>query len=575
MTVALRLLKLGRGRAGLLSLGVLLSFLTAACGAALLVSSAYLISAAALRPPVLALLVAIVAVRAFALGRAVLRYLERLVSHDAALGLLADVRCWFYDRLEPLAPAGLAGYRTGDVLARLVGDIEGLRDYFIRGLGPPLTSAAMLALAAAFAGLLLAPAGAVLALGMALGGAAVPLLVRHLARSIGPPLTRARAELGAELVELLEGAPDLVAFGCEGARQERLLRVDRRLRRLSGASAAVVGLGNGLLVVLAGLSVAGILLVAITAVRSGAMDGIVIGALALLPLAAFEAIQPLSSAFDHLDGQLEAGRRLFAVVDQDPAVRVPVHPLPPPAPGVLALEDAWLSYGRGAAPALCGVDLCLAPGRRVALVGPSGAGKTTITSVLVRFRDLDAGRATLDGQDLRDYRPDEVRRVIGLVTQQVHIFNTSVLENIRLARPSASLADIEAAARRARLLEWVSSLSRGWDTPVGERGAQVSGGQRQRIALARAFLADFPILLLDEPAAQLDPVTARELMSDILANSGAGGLLVITHRLIEMERMDEIVVLGRGRVVERGTHEQLLAACGLYRLMARDHSGKS
>lgn len=201
----------------------------------------------------------------------------------------------------------------------------------------------------------------------------------------------------------------------------------------------------------------------------------------------------------------------------------------------------------------------------MALVGPSGAGKTTVAAVLVRFRDLDEGRASLSGRDLRDYRSDDVRRVVGLVTQDVHLFNGTILENVRLARPHATREEIEDVAERARVLDWVRSLPAGWDTPVGERGLEVSGGERQRIALARALLARFPILILDEPTAQLDPPNANAFMEDLLRSSEGATLLVITHRLQAMERMDEIVVLNEGRVTERGRHEELVAIRGLYR----------
>jgi thiol reductant ABC exporter CydC subunit len=565
----MRLLALGRRRRGALALAVLCGSLTIVAGVGLLATSAYLVSQAALRPPILSLMVAIVCVRAFAIARPLLRYAERLVSHDAGLRLLADLRTWFYERLEPLAPAGLGAHRSGDLLARAVGDVEGLQDLFVRSLAPWLVALVTVAVLVAAAWLFLPAAAVALAAGMALAGLVAPLLVRRLSRRCGPRLTCARARLTTELVELFEGAPEIVAFGCQAERVARVQEMSWRLRRLEMADAALSGLGGGQGVLLSGLTAGAVLLLAVPAVRAASLDGVLLAALALLPLAAFEAVAPLPGAYQGLDRQLEAGRRVLAIAGLPPPVEEPARPGPLPAPGRLTLEAGRLRYSPDLPWALDGVDLWLEPGRRVAVVGPSGAGKSTLASVLVRFLDLDSGRARLGGRDLRDYRSEDVRRIVGLVPQDVHLFNTSILENIRLARPGASLEEVESAAGRARLLPWLRSLAQGWDTRVGERGARVSGGQRQRIGLARALLAGFPILILDEPTAQLDHDSARGLVQEFLAATATTALLLITHRLYEMERMDEIVVLDRGCVVERGAHRQLLDLDGAYSRMWR------
>ncbi len=307
------------------------------------------------------------------------------------------------------------------------------------------------------------------------------------------------------------------------------------------------------------------LLLGLGAVRQGRLEGVLLGTLALLALGSFEAILPLADAARRLVAGLAAGRRLFEMASLPPPVTDPARPVPgPPSACRLTVERARLRYAPNRPWALDGVDLELNAGARVALVGPSGAGKTTLAQVLVRFRELDGGVITLDGHPLQAYRAEDVRRAIGLLEQEPHLFTTNLLENLRLARPGASMAEIEAAAARARILAWVRSLPAGWETPVGEAGVQLSAGQRQRIALARALLAGFRLLILDEPFAHLDPATARALADDLLGQEGPG-VLLITHRLYGMERLDEIVVLEEGRVTGRGTHDHLLATHGLYR----------
>jgi thiol reductant ABC exporter CydC subunit len=526
-------------------LSVGLGALAVACGVGLLTMSGYLISRAAEHPPVLALTVTIVVVRFFGLARPLARYLDRLASHDLALRALGRIRTGFYRRIEPLAPAQLEDFRRGDLVSRLVGDVDALQGLYLRGIGPPLVAALAAAGCIAGAAALLPLAGAILAAGLVVGGVGVPILAAALGRAAGSRQAAARGELTAELVECLRGAPELVVYGREADRLEAVRRADRELARLARKDALVAGLADGLAVLVAGLTLAGVLAAAVSAHSAGTLDRVLIATLALLALSSFEAVSPLPAAARELSATLTAGRRVLAVFDREPAVRDPDEPLPRPsilAP--VALEGVTARYPAAEQPVFRGLDLRLEPGRRVALVGPSGAGKSTVASLLLRFLDPAAGRVTIAGHDIREYRAEDVRRTFAFAGQDAHLFNSTIRANLSLARPGASDAELLAALHRARLGDWVAALPDGLDTLVGEEGTQLSGGQRRRLVLARALLADAPVLVLDEPTAHLEAEVARAIVDDLLEATADRSLLLITHRPEGLERMDEIVELG-------------------------------
>ncbi|HMI72036.1 MAG TPA: thiol reductant ABC exporter subunit CydC [Solirubrobacteraceae bacterium] len=527
------------------ALAAALGALTVIFGTGLMATAGYLISRAAERPAILSLTVAIVGVRLFGLARPLARYLERLASHDLALRVLGRVRVRVYRRIEPLAPGQLEGYRHGDLLARMVADVDALQNLHLRAVGPPLVALLAGGVAVGVAAAFLPAAALVLAAGLVAGGVAVPALAGALGRRAGRRQAAARGELSAELVELLRAAPELVAYGAEEAALARLRRADRALVRLARRDALVGGVADGAGLVVVGATVAGVLAVAIGASADGHLDRVLIATLALLALASFEAVQPLAAAARELSATLAAGRRLLELVDRDAAVVDPATPAAPPRwPFTVALEGVRARHAPGERPALDGISLRLEPGRRVALVGASGAGKTTAVSLLLRFLDPEAGRVTLSGRDLRAYRQEDVRRAIAVAGQDSYVFAASVRENVRLARPDAGDGEIELALRRARLWPSVARLPDGLDTPVGEDGRELSGGERQRLVLARALLADAPVLVLDEPTAHLDPATARDLVRDVFDAAGDRSVLLITHRPEGLDRVDEIIRIG-------------------------------
>jgi ATP-binding cassette, subfamily C, bacterial CydC len=525
---------------------VLLGALAVGFGIGLMTAAGYLISRAAEQPPILSLTVAIVAVRFFGLARPVARYLERIVSHDVALRSLSRLRARFYERIEPLAPAQLEGYRRGELLHRMVGDVDALQGLYPRALGPPAVAAVVSVAAVSAAATVLPEAAAILAAGLLVASVAVPLLAWGASRSAGRRQAAARAELTAELVEILRGAPELVAHGREDDALARVSAADEELVRLGRRDAFAAGAAHALMILVAGATVAGVLAVAVAAHAAGGLDRVLVATLALLAFASFDAVSSLPAAARELSGLLAAGRRVLETAEREPLVRDPDEPRPgSPRRAPVALEGVSARYG-DERPVLSGFDLRLEPGRRVALIGPSGAGKTTVTSLLLRFLDPVEGRVTIAGHDVREYSQADVRATFALTGQDAYLFDSTIRENLRLARVDATEAELCVALERARLGEWFASLPDGLDTPVGEEGTMLSGGQRQRLALARALLADAPVLLLDEPTAHLDPPTARALMDDVLDAAGDRAVLLVTHRPEGLERMDEVVSLSPG-----------------------------
>ena len=501
--------RLARPPAGWLAASVLLGALAVAFGIGLMTSAGYLIARAAERPAILSLTTVIVAVRFFGLARPVARYLERVVSHDLAFRVLARLRLRFYERIEPLAPAGLEAYRRGDLVSRMVGDVDTLQNLYLRGLGPPLVAILAALPRVGVAAAILPAAAIVLAAGLLV--AASPLWS-------SPPFSAAPQGPGRWL---RGGCPpssssSFVArpsSSCTGVRRRRCAASARETTLWPGlptATRSPRAPPTHSAIVVTGLTTVAVLAVAVSAHASGELDRTLVAALALLSLASFEAVALLPPAARELSAVLGSGRRVLELTDREPAVQDPRDPLPtPPGTPAIALEGVSARYSDAEPPALEHVDLTLEPGRKLALVGPSGVGKTTVVRLLLRFLDPYEGRVTLAGQDVRRLRQEDVRRAIAVAGQDAYLFSTSIRENVRLGRPQASDAEVDAALRRAKVGDWVSSLPDGAETLVGEEGTQLSGGQRQRVALARALLSEAPVLVLDEPTAHLDHADGR------------------------------------------------------------------
>ena len=560
-----RTVQLARPVGGRLLVATLLGAGAVAADIGLIATAAWLISTASTHPNQSALALAIVGVQFFGLTRGFLRYGERLVGHDAAFRLLADLRVTVYRHLERLAPAGLPAFRRGDLLTRIVRDVDSLQDLIIRVVPPFGTAVLVGGGTVLLMWWMLPAAGLILALALALAATVVPVLTGVLARRREARFGAARGELAAAVVDLTEGAAELVAFGAMDSQLETIRRRDAELTAIAGRSAGTAGVGLALTTLLAGLACWGCLLVGIPAVVSGALNPVDLAVITLVPLAAFEIVVGLPVATQAMQRVRQSAARVFEVSDARTPVRDPEAAAPVPA-GLadLLVDSVGVRYPDAAHPALRDVDLHLPAGRRVALVGPSGAGKSTLAWVAVRFLEYQAGSVALGGHPIESLAGDELRGVVGLVDQDAYLFDATIAENLRVGRREATDRELVAVLGRVGLADWLRGLPDGLDTDTGARGSHLSGGQRQRVALARALLADFPVLVLDEPAEHLDVSAADALTADILQVSGDRSLLLITHRLAGLESVDEILLLDGGTVVERGTHQGLLVAGGRY-----------
>ncbi len=546
-----RLVSLAKPLRGRLVVAALAGALATGCGVALLAVSGFLLARASQHPDIAALSVAVVAVRALSIGRGGFRYAERLASHDVAFRVLAKVRVAIWRRLEAVAPAGLPAFHSGDLLTRLVGDVDSTQDLFIRGLNP-LFAAVLVGCGAVLTCLALVNrAGLILAAGLIVGIAAVPRLCVRTSRRVSRRAAVARGQLGSAVTDLLSGAADLEAFGARDYAMARTEAAGSELSVCSIRLGSAAGLGAALPALVAGLTVWSVLLLGVDAVGAGTINRVPLAVATLTAMAAFEAVTILPAAAIALNQSRASARRITEIIDAPTPVSDPADPLPLPAgPVTISLRNVCVRYDTGAPMALDHFNLDLPPGRRIALVGPNGAGKSTVAAVLLRFHGLTDGSVTITGEsgphELSAYRTDDIRTVIGGCPQDPHLFDTTIAENLKLARLDATDEDLLQACHQVGLATWLASLPAGLDTPVGQNGAAVSGGQRQRIALARTLLANPQVLILDEPTAHLDPEARRAFLTDLFAATTGRSVLLITHDLADLEDTDEIVVLDHG-----------------------------
>ena len=554
-----------RGHLARLVLGTLAGVVAAGAAVGLMALSGWFIAAAAVAglAPATAVLfnffLPSIGVRLFAILRTAARYAERVFTHEATFRILESLRVWFYRRIEPLAPAGLWRFRSGDILNRIVSDIEALDNLYLRVLSPAavalLVALLVCALLAAFDGGIAATTGLLLAL----AGIGVSAAAARAGAAAGSAIAARSADLRVRLVEGLQGLAEIILFGAIAEHLDRtdqsqsdLIAAERRMAFIQGGATAAVSL-------LSGTAVLAVLYVGSGLVAGGRLYGATLVLIVLAVMAAFETVVGLPAAGQFLSRTRAAGRRLLEVVESPPVVAFAASS-PAASDGFDVTFDGVIFRYRPELPrALDAVSLTIPQGRRVAVVGESGAGKSTLASLLVRFFDPEAGAIRIGGRDIRTLDEPDLRRAIVVLSQQSHLFSATIRENLLIAKRDVGEAELRKALAAARLIDFVDALPDGIDTWVGEAGQLVSAGQARRLAAARAILRASPIWVLDEPTEGLDRVTEAELVHSLLGLTAGRTVLWITHRLVNLQQMDGIIVLDRGRVADLGTHAELLA----------------
>jgi ATP-binding cassette subfamily C protein CydC len=558
-----RVLRLAQPRARWFLPGLAAGVLSAGSAVALLASSAWLITRAAEQPPILFLSLGVVGVRAFALGRSAFRYLERVWGHDAAFRQLAELRTGVFERLVPLAPAGLGGTGRGDLLARLTRDVDDLQDLPLRVVQPLATAGIVAILSVAGVWMLLPAAGMILAACLFVTALIGTLTSGWLAATAERNLAPLRGALAGAVLEIIENLDVLIAFEALDARMTSLAGIDQRLRRATLRRSLGVGVQAAVASLLAGLATVLVLTAGIPALENasgaGGLSGPGFAVIVLVPMAVFEVFNTVPLALGAWRTVRSSAERVATAVpaqipneiplDTEPLSSLPAFPSSERRSGgalpLIEIAGFGATWPGESTPAVSGVDLRLAPGDRVHLAGSSGAGKTTLAHAMVRLIDY-TGSYRIGGVEASDLSPSQVRTVVGLCEQRPWLFDDSIRQNLLFARDTATDADLLAVLDRVGLGTWTQARG-GLDARVGERGALVSGGQAQRIALARALLADFPVLIVDEPTANVDAEQGDALVRDILAATASDNraVLLISHTQVPDELVTRRIELGQ------------------------------
>ena len=532
--------------------------LSALCAVALLAASGYLITRAAEHPPILYLTLVMVGVRAFALGRAALRYVDRLAGHDASFRQLAVVRTEMYRRLVSVAPAGLGATGRGDLLTRLVTDTDRLQDLPIRVVGPLVSSGTVAALSVVAVALVSWPAALVLLAALVVAALLGTVVTRSVARRSDEQTAADRGRVADLVLDTVRTLDVFAAYGTLDERLRHIAELDARVTRAVRRRGTVESLVGALVGLVAGAAVVGILAVGAPAVVTGALDGPLWALAVFVPLALFEVVGGVPLAVLTLRRVRAAADRVEQVVPADVPAGIVAEPDEPADPGALdvtgpvtvAVRGLSVQWPGAAEPAVDDVSFDLRPGEVVVLEGPSGAGKSTLVDALVRFVE-HRGSYTLDGVEARDMHPDAVRARVGLIEQDPFVFDQTVRQNLLFARETATDDDLLAVLDRVGLGEWVRRRG-GLDAPVGERGSLVSGGQAHRLALARALLHAFPVLVLDEPTADIDPDLGDAVLRDLVGAARTDGrtVVIVSHVPVAEDLVDRTLRMRDGRLLD-------------------------
>lgn len=560
-----RLTKLLYPYRGWMLLGILLSSITLLANIALMAVSGWFIASMAIAgiagvsmnyfsPAAM--------IRGAAIFRTAGRYGERLVTHEATFRLLSSLRLWFYRHLEPLVPAALEDIRSGDLLSRIRADIDMLDNLYIRIIVPVSVACIGVTLTTWVMSRYHPSLAIVLFTLLVLAGVILPIVMAYLGNRPGKEVVSQSSLLRTQVVDSVQGMAELTVYGALDDSAEQVSKSSAAWIAAQKKMGRVSGLAQAGMLLFSNLAVWFVILLAVPMAsvslgHAAVIEPAELAMLALFTLAAFESVMPLPEAF-RLLGQVQASaKRLFAIIDREPPVKQPAHAADKPENFSIKLQDVTFRYPTGSAPVLQSINLELPPGKKLAIVGPTGSGKSSLIQLLLRYRPAQSGTILLGETALENYRSEQLHQWFAVVPQKVHLFNTTIRNNLLLARPDASQEELDHACRIAQISEFIQQQPQGYDTWVGETGIKISGGQARRIAIARALLRDFECLILDEPGEGLDKKTERDVISALLEELGDRSLLLITHSRVGLDQVDEIMVLENGQCIDTGSYREL------------------
>jgi ATP-binding cassette, subfamily C, bacterial CydC len=545
-------------------LSILLGIATISAGIGMLGTSAFLIASAALHPSISELQVAIVGVRFFGISRAGFRYLERLVSHSVNLRVLSRLREWFYEKVEASPPAELHTRKAGDLLNRVMGDLEVLENFYVRVVSPVVVAFVVAAGVSLFLGIYDARLGFIMAAGLTLNGLILPILSILITRPLAKKMLEMRSDLSSRTVEWLQGLEELQSSSADGRWMRGILEKGKEGGVWQTRISILNGVNSGLGVLILNLTLLALLWVAIPLVTNGDINGVSLSVILLMGMAGFESVANLPQAAVMFNSSLEAAKRIFELGENQQSEKIYLSPDESWKPVNLEVKDLCFEYRDGENFQLQDIAFSLAPGKKLALVGSSGSGKTSLVNLILQFWTPQEGMISLGQMDSSRMDPYRVRSYFAVISQSTTLFSSSLRENLLLADPQADDQELHRVLKMAELEEWFSRLPNGLDTWLGDQGLRLSGGERQRVAIARALLQDRPYLLLDEPVENLDSVTANKIMTTLFNLFSDRGLLFITHDFSWLDQMDEILLLHNGAILERGSYHQLHSQNGRF-----------
>ncbi len=543
----LRLLNLFRPCWGWMLLGILLTLITILANVGLLALAGWFITvmgiAGALGITQVNYFTPAAAIRGLAIARTAGRYAERVITHEATFRLLARLRVWFYEHLEPLAPAVLQTYHSGDLLSRIRADIDHLQNFYLRILAPVMVAVIGILIIGGFLSryeynIMLATISFLI-----IAGVLLPLLVNKQLKKSGQRIIEAQSQLRSTVIDSIQGMGEILLYDAEIKQQQRLEHLSEAILHEQEQQTRLTAWSQQGMMLCANLALFSILLIAIPLVNQHYILPEELPMLAFLVLASFETILPLPQAFRLLPETLASARRVFAIVDSKPSVSDPDHPSPQPSRFDLEFRNVCFRYPCAESDTLHDLSFRLPQGKRLAIVGESGSGKTTICHLLLKFYEPKGGIICLGNNSLTEFHGEDLRRYFTVVQQQSFLFNSTIRKNLLLAKPEAHDQELETVCRVAQIHDFIMSQPEGYDTWVGEAGVQLSGGQVRRLVIARAILKDAPILILDEPGEGLDTVTEQRLIDAVIDYKKHASILLITHKKAALNKMDSIITL--------------------------------